>query len=127
MNSLKPLAAPACALLLLACTSLPAPDYPLQHPANPAAAAAPVDDPRSAIADYRPGDGRTPSSSGDAPMHAHEHAGHHHPAAPHDHHPATPSADPHAGHTPHSNAPDAAPDAAHEHSPTQEDEHAQHH
>ncbi|MCW5620751.1 MAG: hypothetical protein KIS79_06580 [Burkholderiales bacterium] len=118
MNSLKLLAAPACALLLLACTSLPAPDYPLQHPANPAAAAAPVDDPRSALADYRPADGRTPSSS-HVPTQAHEHAGHHHPA--------TPSADPHAGHTQHSSAPDAARDAAHEHPPTQEDEHAQHH
>ena len=53
MLSLKALASPGAALLLAACASAPAPDYPADHPANPAAAAAPGTPRSSALATYR--------------------------------------------------------------------------
>jgi hypothetical protein len=52
MLLLKALAPTGTALLLTACASAPAPDYPLDHPANPAATIAPASPPASAITSY---------------------------------------------------------------------------
>lgn len=53
MLSLKSLGLPATALLLAACASASTPEYSVDHPANPAAAAAPGTAEPSAIAAYR--------------------------------------------------------------------------
>ncbi len=50
------------ALLLPACTTLPAPDYPVQHPANPDALHTPAPAVSSALDGYRPSRaGKAPS------------------------------------------------------------------
>jgi hypothetical protein len=51
----KALISPCAALMLSACASVPAPDYPIDHPANPGAAAARMDDTPDAIARYQRG------------------------------------------------------------------------
>ena len=84
MLSLKSLGRPAAALLLAACASAPAPEYAIDHPANPSAAAAPVAPQPSALADYRssqpaPPAATSPEPASDAPGEQKEdpHAGHH--------------------------------------------------
>jgi hypothetical protein len=66
MLSLKALASAGSALLIAGCASAPAPDYPIDHPANPAAAVAPATPQPSALASYRspqpaPAAGATPA------------------------------------------------------------------
>jgi len=53
MLSLRVLVSPVAALLLAACASAQAPEYSADHPANPAAAAAPARPQPSALATYR--------------------------------------------------------------------------
>jgi len=55
MLSLKAWLPPCAVLTLYACASVPAPDYPIDHPANPGAAAARIDDAPDAIARYQRG------------------------------------------------------------------------
>lgn len=61
MLSLKALVSPGAALLLAACALAPAPDYPMDHPANPSAAAAPATPQPSALATYRSPNGAQPA------------------------------------------------------------------
>jgi hypothetical protein len=81
MLSIKALALPAAMLLLTACASAPAPDYPADHPANPQAAAAPVTPQPSPVAAYRSAQPAAPA--GASPTDAQDrqkedpHAGHH--------------------------------------------------
>jgi hypothetical protein len=69
MLSIKALAPLSATLLLAACASAPAPDYPPDHPANPAAAAAPTTPQSSPLATYRlPDSAAAPSpAAGAAP------------------------------------------------------------
>jgi len=55
MLSLKAWLPPCAVLTLYACASVPAPDYLIDHPANPGAAAARIDDAPDAIARYHRG------------------------------------------------------------------------
>ena len=55
MLSPKTLMSPCAALMLAACASVSAPDYPIDHPANPHAVAARIDDAPDAIARYQRG------------------------------------------------------------------------
>ncbi len=69
----------AASTLLAACAAAPAPQYSIDHPANPAAAAAPMPPEPSALAGYRapaavPPQSATPAES--QPKEG-EHAGHH--------------------------------------------------
>lgn len=85
MNLLMALVASSMAVLAAACTTVAPPEYPQDHPANPAAAAAALTAPDSALAAYR---------SASAPMTATPGSGAEHemPA------PATKKEDPHAQH-----------------------------
>jgi hypothetical protein len=73
MLSLKVLAPLGAALLLTACAAARAPEYTQDHPANPAAAAAPSATQPSALATYRAAPRVAPAE----PTNEDAHAGHH--------------------------------------------------
>jgi hypothetical protein len=76
-RSRKPFGVLAVTLLLPACATVSAPDYPGQHPANPDAVQAPAPTTSSALDTYRPPTARAgPSGQPAAPAEPASHAGH---------------------------------------------------
>jgi hypothetical protein len=81
-------------LMLAACATIPPPDYPRDHPANPNAEAAAVEPPSTTLISYRPETAKSKGDAGSSSDSASEHGGN----GTQDHSQSTPQDEGHGDH-----------------------------